>query len=82
MSGTVCVSVCVSTALMNGFVLHVEIRGQGSEPGCSAALTPHRHTDAFKMASLHLSVKIKKRMLRLKEGGMRNQETTAPDGEM
>lgn len=45
---------------MNGFMLHVEIRGQGSEPGCSATLKPQRHTDAFKMASLHLSAKIKK----------------------
>lgn len=51
--------VCVSMALMNGFVLDVEIRGQGSEPGCSAALKRHQNTDAFKMASVRLSAKIK-----------------------
>lgn len=56
---------------MNGFVLDVEIRGQGSEPGCSAALKPHRHTDAFKMASLHLSAKIKKSV---EAKGRRNEE--------
>ena len=45
---------------MNGFVLDVEIRGQGSEPWCRAALKSHRHTDALKMASLHLFAIIKK----------------------
>lgn len=52
--------VCVCTALMNGFVLDVEIRGQGSEPGSSAALKPQQNTDAFKMASPRLSAQIQK----------------------
>lgn len=58
----ICVCVCarLRAALMNDSVLDVEIRGQGSAPECSAALKANQHTDAFKMASLCLSGKLKK----------------------
>lgn len=44
-----CVCMTVCAALMNGFMLDVEIRGQGSEPWCRAALKLPLHTD------LHIS---------------------------
>lgn len=65
----VCVSVCA--ALMNGSVVNVEIRGQGSERWCGAAFNLPGHTDKFRDFSP--SLRVYSRSIKMREKDIKKE---------